>query len=736
MILSIAIPVPLRRSFDYLPPETFSPDQLNQLTPGMRVIAPFGNQEVVGILIDIRNSGQQSSGHKLRPIFKVIDESALLPAEVLSLCYWTSRYYQHPLGEVLHTALPALLRQIDTPPIKGETGWELTPEGKGLPENALKRAPEQAKLFTALLQTGAITRSQLKQSGYRTTTVKGLLNKGLIREIDIKPEPIVFSPENLNKPSYQLNPEQHDVLQKIRYDRFNACLLEGTTGSGKTEIYLQAIEQVLLSGNNALVLVPEIGLTPQTIGRFSARFQVRIAALHSKLNNNERLHAWEAARTGVANIIIGTRSAIFTPIPRLGIIIVDEEHDLSFKQQDGLRYSARDAAVVRAKHLHIPLILGSATPSLETYHNAITSRYTHLQLKHRAGGARQPQIHLLDIRGAKLEEGLSPQLLTEIKLTLAQNNQVLVFINRRGFAPALMCHHCGWVASCPRCDARLTVHQHPAHLHCHHCDYQRSLIYQCPACHSEELENMGYGTERTESFLKSHFPETPVYRIDRDTTRRKNALTDVFKQVHQGEACILVGTQMLAKGHHFANVTLVAVLDIDGGLMSTDFRGPERMGQLLVQVAGRAGREGKTGKVIVQSHYCQHPLLQVLIYQGFKPFALNLLNERRQAYLPPFGYLALIKAESKRPENAIEFLEAARKLAEQQINPSSPLQLLGPLPAIMEKRNDRFRYVIQISAHHRQLIQQLLNTLCPQLENHPLSRRTRWSVDIDPQDMS
>jgi primosomal protein N' (replication factor Y) len=493
---------------------------------------------------------------------------------------------------------------------------------------------------------------------------------------------------------------------------------------------------VLEQGRQALVLVPEIGLTPQTVQRFQRRFALPVVALHSGLNDRERLDAWLQARDGQARIIIGTRSAIFTPLAQPGIIIVDEEHDSSFKQQDGFRYSARDLAVVRASNLGIPLLLGTATPSLETLNNARTGRYQHLRLTRRAGSARPPAIHLQDIRGQTLLEGFTQTTLEAIGQTVDAGNQALVFLNRRGYAPTLQCHDCGWLAECGHCDARMTVHQSPRHLHCHHCDHQRALPRRCPSCNSSKLQPLGQGTERSEEVLQQRFPHTRILRIDRDSTRNKHAMRDLLAQVHTGEPCILVGTQMLAKGHHFADVTLVVIIDADAGLFSTDFRGPERMGQLLLQVAGRAGREEKPGSVILQSHHTEHPLVQTLMREGYHAFAELILRERQITQLPPYRHLALIRAESKRPDNATEFLRVARTHAEQLLPASPHMSYLGPLPAMLERRGDRFRYQLQLNSSARKPLQTLLTQLAERLDTEALSKRVRWSIDVDPQDMS
>lgn len=740
-LLEIALPTPLRRTFDYLPPGAGNYGQprglttdLEQLRPGVLMQVPFGRQELVGVLVRVKTSTEHRHD-KLRAALKVIDSTPALAGELLELCLWAADYYQCPVGEALQTALPVLLRQGESVQLRGETIIELTTEGKGLPEGALKRAPKQAQLLDLLQQHGQLSKADLSPLGIPRSIIQALLDKGLIRQREVLPS-TTLTPPLLREPPLPLNAEQAAAFAHIEYGAFNAYVLDGATGSGKTEIYLQAIAKVLAQGKQALVLVPEIGLTPQTVQRFQQRFRAPIVTLHSGLNDRERLDAWLQARAGIAKIIIGTRSAIFTPLHAPGIVIIDEEHDNSFKQQDGFRYSARDLAVVRAQRLGIPLILGSATPSLETLHNAQQGRYAYLRLTARAGVAKAPDIQLLDIRKEPLHEGFAAASLAAIDQTLNAGNQVLVFLNRRGYAPTLECHDCGWLANCNHCDARMTVHYTPPHLHCHHCDHQRATPRRCPACHSSKVQPIGQGTERSELVLQQLFPHTKVIRIDRDSTRHKHGMQKLLADVHTGEPCILVGTQMLAKGHHFADVTLVVIIDADTGLFSTDFRGPERMGQLLLQVAGRAGRANKPGRVLLQSHHTDHPLVQTLVLKGYHALADFIAHERQATQLPPYRHLALLRAESKRPELALEFLGLARKLAEQLHAPSPAFSYLGPLPAMMEKRGDRFRYQLQFNSAQRKPLQYLLTQLAAQLEHEALGKRVRWSIDVDPQDMS
>jgi len=734
VLLEIALPTPLRRRFDYLAPVGMGDAEAQNLAAGILVRVPFGHQELVGVLLRTKSTTEQNIT-KLRPALAIIDTSPAFSNEILELCVWAADYYQCPEGEALHTALPALLRQGEAAELRSEPCWQLTTEGKGLPEGALKRAPKQALLLSELQAHHILSRSDIAALYIPSNIIKALVDKGLIETATQKNIATETATPILRQQHLTLSDEQHDAFAQIHLNQFQVSLLDGATGSGKTEIYLQTIAKALEQGQQALVLVPEIGLTPQTIARFQQRFAVPIVAMHSGLNDRERLDAWLHAKSGTAKILIGTRSAIFTPMPSLGIIIIDEEHDGSFKQQDGFRYSARDLAVLRASRLQIPLLLGTATPSLETLNNAQQGRYQHLRLTARAGNAKPPEIQLLDIRGKTLIEGFAAETTTAIAKEIADGNQVLVFLNRRGYAPTLECQDCGWLATCSHCDLRMTVHQSPRHLHCHHCGHQRGIPKQCPNCKSSRLQPLGQGTERSEIALGEWFPQTRIIRVDRDSTRNKNAMNKILDEVHQGEPCILIGTQMLAKGHHFADVTLVVIIDADTGLFSTDFRGPERMGQLLLQVAGRAGRADKPGRVILQSLHCDHPLVQTLMHKGYHAFADLILQERNITQLPPYRYLALLRAESKHPETALDFLKMARHEAQILFASSPQLHYLGPLPSMIEKRGDRFRYQLQFNSAQRKPLQQLLTQLVQKLEGHALSKRVRWAIDVDPLEM-
>ena len=515
-------------------------------------------------------------------------------------------------------------------------------------------------------------------------------------------------------------------------DRFQVFLLEGVTGSGKTEVYLRLIEAVLAQGRQALVLTPEIGLTPQLLARFQERLPGPLAVLHSGLSDRERLNAWLLARDGTAKVVVGTRSAIFAPLCAPGLLIVDEEHDTSYKQQDGFRYHARDLAVIRGQQLGIPVVLGSATPALESIQNARAGRYRLLSLPERVGGGTEPPILILDVRRQPMTEGLSQPLLERMRAHLDRNEQVLLFLNRRGFAPILLCHECGWLSQCRHCDARMTLHLRQRRLTCHHCGDSRPVDAVCPVCGSVDLRAVGHGTERLETALRPLFPGIGIARIDRDSTRRRGSLETLLADIHNGDRRILIGTQMLAKGHHFPDVTLVGIVDADQGLYGVDFRSSERMAQLILQVAGRAGRAEKPGIVIIQTHHPDHPLLRVLVAEGYPAFAAAALAERQEALLPPFAHQALLRAEAGNPERATAFLNAARALAEPI---ADGLELLGPAPAPMERRAGRYRAHLLIQATQRPALHRFLDRWTALLWAERGDRQVRWSLDVDPMEL-
>lgn len=733
-ILRLALPSPLRRLFDYLPPRGVD---VGRLQPGVRLRVPFGRREMVGVLVD-KVEASDVPADKLRPALAVLDHEPPMPAHLLELCRWTSQYYQHSLGDTFSWALPNLLRQGDPAEARQQRFWHAEP-GAREEDPRLARAPRQRETLKILKQhPHGVAHDLLSQLQINKDSLDLLQEKGLVtlevREHRVPPHHGPW----LAQAELPLNAEQRAAFEAVRagFGSFHSFLLAGVTGSGKTEVYLQLIRETLEAGKQALVLIPEINLGPQTLSRFERRFNARIALLHSALTDRERLDAWLAARDGEADIIIGTRSALFTPMKNPGLIIIDEEHDASYKQQEGLRYHARDLAMVRARLENLPILLGSATPALESLHNAQSGRYGLLRLTQRAGGAHQPKFHRLDVKSLPLDSGISMPLQRSIKETLAAGQQVLVYLNRRGFAPTLLCHDCGWISQCPRCDARMTVHQGSGELRCHHCDHRERPPRNCPKCGTVDLRPVGAGTERAEERLRILFPDYPVLRIDRDSTSRKHAMRDLFATINKGEPCILVGTQMLAKGHHFPRVTLVAILDADGGLFSADFRASERMAQQIVQVAGRAGRAEEPGRVLIQTHLADHPLLVQLTEQGYFAFAEQALTERRAAGLPPFAHLALLRAEAHKPGQAEGFLDEACAEAERlQAALGHEVELLGPVPAPMERRAGRYRAQLLLMSTARAPLHRLLTPWLQTLEGMPGGRQVRWSLDVDPIDL-
>jgi primosomal protein N' (replication factor Y) len=679
MFAEIALPLPLNRLFDYQIPASLNGIDIVR---GARVKVPFGRRTLIGIVVKTKTSSEFSAT-KIKSILEVLDGESLFSPVLFDLLAWSARYYHAPLGEVLQAGLPTLLRQGD--PVNSP------PEEKGLH-------------FLTTPSAGADT-----------------------------------PPLEGNLKALTLNPHQQAALDQIsaRLTAFHPFLLDGITGSGKTEVYLQVLEKILTAGKQALVLVPEIALTPQTLQRFQERFGMTVAVYHSTLNDKARFKTWLSARSGEAQLVLGTRSSVFLPFQNLGLIIIDEEHDLSFKQQEGFRYSARDVGVRRAQLSQIPIILGSATPDLGSYYNAQQGRYTLLNLPTRAGGAQLPTMQTLDMCRQILQAGLTPALLEAIRRTLLKQNQVLLFLNRRGFSSILLCHDCGWIAPCRRCDASLTLHQAPARLHCHHCDANQSVIKHCQDCQSEQLVPVGVGTQQLEQALSELFPNTEVIRVDRDSTRRKGEFQKKLDAINTGEPKILIGTQMLAKGHHFPRVTLVGILNTDQGFFSSDFRALEHTAQLVMQVAGRAGRAEQAGQVLIQTYHPEHPLLQSLIHRGYTDFLENLLKERKEAQLPPFCYMALLRSDSLQANGALAFLKEARKVASKIISTNNlqGIELLGPVSASMEKRAGRYRAQLLCRACDRGALQGLLSTLCQRLEADKNSSKVRWSVDVDPQDM-
>lgn len=720
-LVQVALPVPLPQLFDYLPPSGGS------LPPvGARVLVPLGRRRLVGVVVGQTDRSELPVGRLLPVIETLGDGQVLLDAGLLGLLRWCWQYYKHPPGEVVVGALPPALRgpsaHLPPPPLH----YRLTSAGRERLEQPPGRAPVQHEMLAALA-AGPCRDDALGSIGSQwRKTLAGLLEKGWVAG---EPFP---DDRPCAVPGPPLTPDQEAAVAAVMADigRFRCHLLDGVTGSGKTEVYLRLLESVLDAGGQALVLVPEIGLTPQLLRRFRKRLGLEPAVIHSGLAAGERLAAWAAAQSGRAALVVGTRSALFTPLPRLQLIVLDEEHDASFKQQDGFRYSARDVAVKRAAELQIPVVLGSATPSLESLNNAVEGRYAWHRLRKRATQAALPSWRVLDLRQQDALGGLAAAALDAIAETLERGEQAMVFLNRRGYAPVLMCRSCGWHGSCERCDANLTWHRSAARLICHHCGSQRRAPALCPDCRADALIGAGEGTQQLEETLERRFPQVPILRFDRDATARKGVLDQQIEQVRRGGPCLLVGTQMLAKGHHFPGMTLVVIVNIDQALYSADYRALERMGQMIQQVAGRAGRSDKPGIVILQTLHPEHPALELLLKQGYEAYARWLLDERRLAGLPPMSYQALLRAEAHDRSVTERFLKQAAG-----VFPTGGTRLFGPMPAIMERLGGRSRMYLILQAGSRNELHGQIDPWLPRLRELKSGRKVRWAIDLDPQEL-
>ncbi len=724
-LVQVAIPTPLYRLFDY----TWSSDA--PIVRGTRVSVPFGRRQVIGIVLGALASTDVPVS-KLRAVQRVHDCDPLIPEDVMTLLCWASRYYHHPLGEVLLSALPGRLRKGHAADIIEREFF--TWVGPVPVPGSLQSAKVQQHIAHYL--AGLSGKSAAADALVRISPRWRVSITALIKKQWVVCERALQIPDN----------KAHGVVPVLAHEQKHAVdlivsalksdkrfLLNGVTGSGKTEVYLRSIQAASAQGLQSLVLVPEISLTPQLMSRFEQRLDGCLVSLHSGLNDTERMQNWLCAAKGYANVVIGTRSSILAPMPRLGLIIVDEEHDSSFKQQDGFRYHARDLALLRARARCCPIVLGSATPSFESLNNVATGKFVELPLTERAGDAIPPKLGLMDIRRRKLVEGMSDRMIDAIREHLDNAGQALVFVNRRGFAPTLLCNDCGAAADCRRCDAHMTVHAKHNRLRCHHCGSERAMPVGCESCGSVELDRVGYGTERIAQALTEAFPDVLIARIDRDTTRRKGALEQQLDLATSGEARILVGTQMLAKGHHFPKLTLVGILDADRGLFGTDFRSLEHMGQLILQVAGRAGREKHSGSVLIQTRNPDNPMLQTLISDGYAAFASIAMAERKLAELPPYSFMALVRAEASDGREPHRFLvEVADTLRRYN---SAQFEVLGPAPAPMERLGGRFRAQLLLQSNLRSTMNDSLSRLCAEIDKLSGARRCRWSIDVDPVDL-
>jgi len=690
---------------------------------------PLGRRRLIGIVVDV---GVCSSlpRKELRSIEKVLDTQPLLSPSIVALIHWCARYYHHPIGEIFAVALPAKFRRVDSADNANRgLAWRIAAGVDAQTAKLLTNAPRQLTLFEWLagLKHPA-TRAEINRVFTRPmASLRALEKKGIVERTAAN-DGVETGHATAHAPT--LTHDQRHALNTLGMQTtgFHASLIEGVTGSGKTELYFARMAAELTAGRQILYLVPEIGLTRQMIERILARFDAKLAILHSRRTEAGRAAAWQAAIDGRADIVLGTRSAVFTPMPRLGLIVVDESHDESYKQQEGFRYHARDVALKRAHDSDVPIYLGSATPGLSTWHHARTGRYQHIALRTRAGANPQPSIERIDIRSRPLDGGLSPPVLSHLQRHLTDGGQILVFINRRGYAPALGCHACGWTAPCEHCDAAMTLYKRGSSLVCHHCGAQAVPPKQCPSCNARKLTAFGAGTQRVADTLAKHFPDYQLARFDRDAVAAAGELDARLNAVARGDTRILVGTQMLAKGHDFANLTGVAIVGADGGLFSADYRATEQLAQLITQVSGRAGRGASPGQVWIQTRHPDHPFFKMLFNGGYPAFAEAELANRRAAGLPPFGWLALIRADSRGyTEGETLLAQAAAQLAATAV-----VECWGPAPAPMQRRAGRVRSQLLLRSSERRTLHKCLDKLRHWLVSNTNTHRVRWSLDIDP----
>ncbi len=719
-IVRVALDVPLMRGFDYFASDANIDDV------GRRVCVPFGRGEKIGVILEVL-AASELPPEKLKPVRAILRDAPPFPPDWLALADFCSRYYQHPIGEVIALALPPALRRRDAlPRLPDRKMFRITEEGRrALPQLAQRSIA--ARLLAALESNGVMSPRELRAvSASAAKQLPDLLGKGWLAAV-------VELPNRKAGAGHDLLEEQRVAVDGVAqaFGRFAPFLLHGVTGSGKTEVYLRLIEQVLDRGGQALLLVPEIALTPQLEARVSGRFPgARLVSLHSSLAEGARAAGFLQALNGEADIVLGTRLSVFTPLPRLGLIVVDEEHDPSFKQQEGMRYSARDVAVWRAKQRGVPVVLGSATPSLETWAAAQSGRYRLLELTGRAVAEAMPAVRCVDIRREKLQDGMSEHLLRAIAARLERGEQSLVFLNRRGYAPVLACPACGWVSRCPGCAANMVVHLADKRLRCHHCGHEERIPIACPTCGNQDIHPFGRGTQRLEEALVARFPQARILRVDRDSAKSQSRWHGVLEAIHKGEADILVGTQMLAKGHDFPLLTLVGVLNADAALFAADFRAPERLFAQLMQVGGRSGRAALPGEVLVQTQYPDHPLYRALAAHDFAAFAAAQLAERERAGFPPFTHQALLRAEAPELKQALAFLQTAKELGD-ALSPAEVARY-DAVPMRLHRLAHLERAQLLVETRSRPALQSFLAQWLAAIRELKTQKALRWHIDVDP----
>lgn len=715
--IEVAVPCPLRNTFTYAAPANLG------IQPGQWVEVPFGRRHVTGLVMSLNPEKTETTSFEIKAVRGLNDRLPTVSPELLELINWAIRYYHAAPWDVINSVTP---QKILSQKAAVQKSWQLKPDAD---LEQLNRAPKQKALANWIAEQGQVIDEQINTAGFSSAMRRELLKREILDEIAIEAELPFGDPRH----EIRLNKEQTQAVAAVDITGNTTYLLVGPTGSGKTEVYLELAQRLIDQGKQVLILVPEIGLTPQTEQRFRDAIRGRIGTYHSGMTDSSRRQAWFASMQGKVDLVIGTRSAIFLPFKNLGLIAIDEEHDQSYKQQEGWRYHARQIAAVRAKQHDIPLLMGSATPSLDSLLNVKRDRSRLLRLTQRHQNRPMPEWQLVTPSTCEPDLPISVDLLKQMKATLERGEQILLFLNRRGFAPSYECQNCRWVATCSDCSVRLTAHRQRNVLICHQCGHNEPIPTRCGQCQSQRLEMLGVGTERLETFLTAQMPEHPVLRIDRDSTRSRGSLKQLLDQASQGQPCILVGTQMLAKGHHFPAVTLSIILGIDQGLLSADPCALEQTAQLCVQVAGRAGRGDRPGQAVIETALPSHPAITELVGQGYEAFANTLLEERKTHSHPPFGYWSILRVEHTDFSVCETVLTKVVESTQPHLKASTIL--LGPMPCLLERRGKRFRYQLLIQAPARSEMHQAIDLAIQTLEPLAASSKLRWSIDIDPMGM-
>ncbi len=697
---------------------------------GKRVLVDVSNHKVLGVVV---SESQGTQNKNLKRIISVLDKKAVFDESLMSLISWAVSYYHYPIGEAFFSALPQVLKKAEVYELPSIEGWSLiNPHFESEPNKG--GLGKKAKEAISLLSVNDLSTTTLRDCGVDRQVLLRLEKKGILQRKNFRDifnnwysKPLEF------KHSFVMNSEQENAVNAVCSNNgYGAFLLYGVTGSGKTEVYLQIIERYLKAGKQALVLIPEINLTPQTVKRFYERFSVPVVTMHSSMNAKERFESYNSIGRKEAAILIGTRSAIFAPIPNLGIIIIDEEHDNSYRQEDGFRYHARDLAVMLAYNRGIPIVMGTATPSLETLYNVNIGKYKLLSLKHRTAGAEMATIEPVNLCKDNVQHGISFSLLMAIKNEVSQGNQVIIMLNRRGYAPQLICNDCGYVFRCQNCDVNLCYHRSSNHLICHHCETKYPIPNICPECHSTNLAPTGNGTEQIYEYLLKMFPNEKIIRVDRDTTSRKGELENILQDISNCEYKIIVGTQMLAKGHDFPNVTLVGIVDVDSYLYSNDYRAYEKLAQLVIQVSGRAGRGAKKGRVILQTHKPEHPLLKELIDKGYSDFADNELERRKSCQLHPYTNEAVIRADSLSLESVTVLMQDIYAFLKTLAPKYLGVTFSTPVSSFIERKENKYHLNIILESNSRNEISRFIDEIINNKKNFRKVSQCHMVVEVDP----